>query len=203
MNNTNFIIFFRFFVLPSLYFGKEYSIQTQNSSLGIYIEEIANLRISNTEWKLVMKIDLDYYREEFDTILDLYNDLKLRCLDIKWWGYEHTTKTSFCHSSLDQVSNMLNESLASDIDWFVSKRKKRALPLVLGGALLGGLAMGIMSKVQADEYYNNFAKLQAKHETYEMMFKKQTTLLKYVFTDINNMNSTFSNEVTWFKNGNK
>lgn len=146
-----------------------------------------------------MKVDLNFYQNEFNKIVDLYQQLKTKCKHIKDLHSSHETKASYCEASINQISNMLDETSASDINWFVPKRNKRALPLVLGGALLGGLVMGILPKFQADEYYEEFSKLHAKQQTYEIMLNKHTTLLQYAFEDINNLNKSFTSQIDQIK----
>lgn len=172
---------------------EECSIQPQNSSLGIYIEELANLRIYNTEWILVTKIDLNFYRSEFFKLVELYENLEHRCDLIvkKYYTTLEGYSVPYCKAPLQQIQNMMDESKRLSADWFI-KREKRNVLSVLGGALLGGFGYHLLSSLQTDEYLAEFEAMNAQNKHRDMIISKQTSLLEYAFDEIESMNETFA-----------
>lgn len=175
---------------------EECSIKPQNSNLGIYIEELANLRIYNTEWILVTKIDLNFYRSEFFKLVELYENLEHRCdfiLD-RYQTYFEGYTTPYCKAPLQQIKIMMDESKHLSADWFI-KREKRSFLSVLGGALLGGFGFNLLSSFQTNEYLAEFEAMKAQNKHRDMIISKQTSLLEYAFDEIETMNETFSSQI--------
>lgn len=175
----------------------EFSINPQNSSLGIYIEELANLRIYNTEWILVTKIDLNFYRDEFFKIVELYENLERRCdlILIKYYSILNGYSAPYCKAPLQQIKNMIDDSKHMSADWFV-KRGKRSILSVLGGVLLGGFGTSLLFSFQSDEYLSEFEVMRAQNKHRDMIISKQTSLLEYAFDEIEQMNETFSFQIS-------
>lgn len=145
--------------------GEEFSIKPQNSSLGIYIEEIANLRIYNREWILVTKIDFDFYSNEFAKIVELHERLEASCdfiINNTRVLYKNLTDP-YCKAPLQQIKNMIDESRHLSSDWFV-RRKKRSLASVLGGVILGGIGFNLLSTFQSNNYNEQFEEMRAQNK---------------------------------------
>lgn len=50
-----------------------------NPKLGLYIEEVAELQISTTEWKISTRINLNFLRDEYKNIKAAVDNLKTHC----------------------------------------------------------------------------------------------------------------------------
>lgn len=184
--------------------SNNFSIQPIDSKLGAYVEEIADLRLSNTEWKVVTKIDLDYLTNEYSSMKQLISLLLTECdkFNSTMKQFFNGTDNKFqwdsafyCVLPTNQINIILSEVEENSHQWFIDERshnrKKRAILNILGGVLLGAAGIGFLSDDNAQFYLDEFNKLHENNENQNIYMKKQTILIESIFHELNNSQNNF------------
>lgn len=196
--------------------SNNFTIEPITSKLGIFVEEIADLRLSNTEWKVVTRIDLNYLTNEYANIKLMIKSLNTKCKNFNSAIKEFFTETDstfkhdsvfFCVLPTIQINALLQDIDESSHRWFidehVTNRKKRAILNILGGILLGAAGVGFLSDNNAEFYMNEFNRLHASNKDRDIYLNKQTILIESIFHQLNNTDNNISqmnkqiNEVFW------
>lgn len=99
-----------------------YSIKPINSSTGLYIEELANLRTFHTNWKLITFLNISLYEDEYNYIQKTVHEANEVCTTII-----HSFNKSFAGTDIEEFSPKCDEnikeifSLLSEIEEYNSK----------------------------------------------------------------------------------
>lgn len=179
--------------------SNNFSIQPINSKLGAYVEEIAELRLSNTEWKVVTKIDLGFLSNEYSSIKQIISLLKNKCnhfnVALKSFFNETNDNKSmydslfYCVLPTNQIDIILQEIDEGSHQWFIDEqghnRKRRAILNILGGVLLGAAGLGFLPENNAKFYMEEFDRLRTINKEQNIYMEKQTILIKSIFNQLN------------------
>lgn len=185
--------------------SKNFTIEPIQSNLGAFVEEIADLRLFNTEWKVVTKIDLNFFTLEYFNIKDMTTLLEKRCekfnnylklnFNTQDWSYSF-----FCSLPRDNINILMQEIEENSHQWFIDNnpqvRHKRSIFSALGGVLLGAAGYGFLSDNNAEFYMEEFNKLKEMDKTQNIYMQKQTILIESIFQQLNHSEQNLENMKT-------
>lgn len=170
--------------------------------MGAFVEEIAELRLFNTEWKVVTQIDLNFFSLELQNIKKVTIHLQKKCrlfnqflnstIDTDNWYQFHCT---IPQANMDILMREIDEN--SHL-WFIDhneshSRPKRSVFSVLGGVLLGAAGFGFLSDNIAEFYMEEFQKLHQMNKKQNIYNQKQTILIESIFHQLDSTENKIYN----------
>lgn len=166
--------------------NKPYQYRDLKSDLGVYFEEIAEIRFYHEEWKLVTYINLTCYEEEYTNLQQMVNTVKNLCMQLKTNNAiknqtEIFNVTEGCGPIIEEIDIIMLEIAEYNSRWFyikktINSRKKRGLINIIGE--VSKALFGTLSESDSKEYLKEFEILHNKGELRDQIIKKQTTLIQ-------------------------
>lgn len=175
-----------------------------DSSLGVYFEKIAPIRLYNNEWHIIFHMNLTTIQEEFTSIQvsvqkadelchALANHFKRN--DSLHVSYPYTRE---CGSTLAQVKLMLGDIEDFNVDWFhgnTNNRPKRGAFNIVGTVL--NSLFGTLAQEDAEKYLERFTQMEQNQVDTQSILDQQTTLIQsttQILHKISEDNSEFYTE---------
>lgn len=167
------------------------------STNGVFLEQIADVKIYHSEWKLVTAINLTHFSEEMDNLESALNKIKLVCAETKKY-FESHQNIIYCEKIIEQADIMLKDSREYNTEWFVEnskskRRTKRGLADVVGSS--AKFLFGVLSEDDGKMYSEMFQDLQLKQMEQRVISEKQTTLIKTSFENMKELVSSHENRL--------
>lgn len=191
INSTN-IMMWTLLILSFLTIGtsadltKPYQYISLKSDIGLYFEEIAEIRFYHEEWKLATYINLTCYEEEYTNLQKMVNTVKNLCIQLKTNNStENRTEifniTEGCGPIINEIDIIMLEIEEYNSRWFyniktINSRKKRGLINIIGE--VSKALFGTLSESDSKEYLKEFEILHNKGAVREQIIRKQTTIIQ-------------------------
>lgn len=164
---------------------KPFEYRDLKSELGLYFEEIAEIRFYHEEWKLATYINLTCYEEEYNNLKQMVFVVKQLCNQLKVMDLAKTRAEVFgvtegCGPIIDEIDIIMLEIAEYNSRWFynakTSSRKKRGLLNIIGE--VSKALFGTLSESDSKEYLREFEELHHKGALRDQIIKKQTTIIQ-------------------------
>lgn len=170
----------------TLALSKQYEYRELKTDLGLYFEEIAEIRFYHEEWKLATYINLTGYEEEYYNLQQMVSSVKQVCLQLR--TENRTSKftdifntTEGCGPITEEIDVIMAEIEEYNSRWFYSgktesNRKKRGLLNIIGE--VSKALFGTLSETDSIEYLKEFEKLGKSGALRDQIIRKQTTIIQ-------------------------
>lgn len=171
------------------------NIQPINVSSGLFIEEIAILKLYDSEWDLVIQADLSYFAKETDNLKDIVHsifELKAYLDEIK------PNEINESNEILHEFSKMLSEIENYNHHWISYEHKNtnfsRQKRSIHDDGITMQLLFGTLGIKDAIIYENQFDNLEKRGATTKIISEKQTTLLHTLIDQYSNVSAVLSEQ---------
>lgn len=175
--------------------NRPYQYNELKTELGLYFEEIAEIRFYHEEWKLATYINLTGYQEEYRNLQRMVSSVKKLCSEVKadnrtLYLNDIFNVTEGCGPIVDEMDIIMTEIEEYDSSWFyngkiIVSRKKRGLLNIIGE--VSKSLFGTLSESDSEEYMREFENLEKKGILRDQIIKKQTTIIQ---SSVNLLQST-------------
>ncbi|KAL4153071.1 hypothetical protein QTP88_000904 [Uroleucon formosanum] len=160
---------------------KPYRISRLTQENGMYFENQGPLRLTNSDWKLLIYVKLDNFNQRTKDTMDFYKRTLITCNDltIAYEGMFKTTCDNFklTSNSLErEVSRKRFYMLQSIDETDTVSREKRGLVNLVGR--VQKTLFGTLDDTDAELYDRQIEKLQSSQQNLLKIIDKQTSVLK-------------------------
>ncbi|KAL4152675.1 hypothetical protein QTP88_000508 [Uroleucon formosanum] len=160
---------------------KPYRISRLTQENGMYFENQGPLRLTNSDWKLLIYVKLDNFNQRTKDTMDFYKRTLITCNDltIAYEGMFKTTCDNFklTSNSLErEVSRKRFYMLQSIDETDTVTREKRGLVNLVGR--VQKTLFGTLDDTDAELYDRQIEKLQSSQQNLLKIIDKQTSVLK-------------------------
>ncbi|KAL4154100.1 hypothetical protein QTP88_001933 [Uroleucon formosanum] len=160
---------------------KPYRISRLTQENGMYFENQGPLRLTNSDWKLLIYVKLDNFNQRTKDTMDFYKRTLIICNDltIAYEGMFKTTCDNFklTSNSLErEVSRKRFYMLQSIDETDTVTREKRGLVNLVGR--VQKTLFGTLDDTDAELYDRQIEKLQSSQQNLLKIIDKQTSILK-------------------------
>ncbi|KAL4154028.1 hypothetical protein QTP88_001861 [Uroleucon formosanum] len=160
---------------------KPYRISRLTQENGMYFENQGPLRLTNSDWKLLIYVKLDNFNQRTKDTMDFYKRTLITCNDltIAYEGMFKTTCDNFklTSNSLErEVSRKRFYMLQSIDETDTVTREKRGLVNLVGR--VQKTLFGTLDDTDAELYDKQIEKLQSSQQNLLKIIDKQTSVLK-------------------------
>lgn len=158
-----------------------YNVSTIPHESGIYFENRGPLRLTNSDWKLLIYVNLDNYNIRYIETINFYNKTAKICETLRKENPEtfNTTCGNFVLTSaslLQEISRKRSNMLQSiDIEE-INKREKRGLINLVGH--MQKTLFGTLDDEDGEMYNTQIRELQSSRVGMLKIIDKQTSILK-------------------------
>lgn len=173
-----------------------------DSTIGLYIEEFAEICLFHTEWNLVTYINITKFEYDYTSISEMVQSDKTlfsqvaEYLDAMVNSQVQNASQISTTNTIEQLEKMLDSISEHRTKWFTvnfgKKREKRGLINSIGEA--SKYLFGTLSEEDAQFYLNEFKSLKDKHVLQDSIIKKHTSIMEstinLIKNDILNTNET-------------
>lgn len=163
--------------------GESFEIVNINSTAGLYIEEISDIRFFHQEWTVVTYINMSTYQEESGLIRGLIKSIEKKCQDIEkptlqYWD-PYGTNVKWCGNITSKVKTIMRDLELQDAKWRGTPterhRSKRGLANATGKPRNQGF--GTLTIYDAEDYLTLFETIIAKNNEPNRRVLPQTSLI--------------------------
>ncbi|KAG4070722.1 hypothetical protein HA402_005581 [Bradysia odoriphaga] len=177
----------------------DFEFRPLSSNLGIYFEQTAMVSLYQTEYKLVVNLNLTQLHEEFHKLQKIAKSIITACRAFNRAVDSAKRFDDSCLTLIPQIENELASLHNANINWFKEKnRKRRGLVNVIGE--VSKLLFGTLSENDAVQYLQKFEELTRQNKIRDEIVSKQTTLIKSTLSLLEEVNITM-NSITHISNG--
>ncbi|KAL4152823.1 hypothetical protein QTP88_000656 [Uroleucon formosanum] len=160
---------------------KPYRISRLTQENGMYFENQGPLRLTNSDWKLLIYVKLDNFNQRTKDTMDFYKRTLIICNDltIAYEGMFKTTCDNFkltSNSLKREVSRIRFYMLQSIDETDTVTREKRGLVNLVGR--VQKTLFGTLDDTNAELYDRQIEKLQSSQQNLLKIIDKQTSVLK-------------------------
>lgn len=161
---------------------KPYQYKQLRTDLGLYFEEIAEVRLYHEEWKLATYINLTGYEEEYDNLQQMVSSVKQLCALLHAERATEARREVFnvtegCGPIVEEMNVIMSEIDEYNSRWFYNRgREKRGLLNIIGE--VSKALFGTLSESDSQEFLREFEKLHKRGAIRDQIIKKQTTLIQ-------------------------
>lgn len=197
--STTFLFYSRWILLIST-FGAKFTDQRENyrftpfaPDLGIYFEETAVLKVYHTDWHLTLRLDLTNIDNERIRLTEVAQIIKDACFNLT------VVALNLAGSCLDisvRIDAEIAELERSNAIWFQHNghRTKRGLINAIGE--VSKTLFGTLSEEDAEQYLQNFERLEQQGKIRDQILSKHTTLLESSLSLIENTRNESLTKIT-------
>lgn len=163
-----------------------YEYRELRSDLGLYFEEIAEIRFYHEEWRLATYINLTCYEEEYSNLQQMVSSVEQLChhLSTDNSSIHHSdifNVTKDCGPITEEINVIMTEIEEFNSRWFYNKKKigsreKRGLLNIIGE--VSKALFGTLSESDAEEYLKEFENLKKSGALRDQILKKQTSIIQ-------------------------
>jgi len=160
---------------------KPYQISKLSKEYGMYFENQGSLRLTNSDWKLLIYVKLDNFNQRTGETMIFYDKTIKTCIDLTM-VYEGMFKTicdnfKLASISLEQeVTRKRNYMLQSTDETDTATRVKRGLVNIVGR--VQKTLFGTLDDTDAELYDKQIEKLQTSQNNLLKIVEKQTSIFK-------------------------
>lgn len=163
----------------------QFKITNLTDNTGLYIEELASMRLYHKEWKLVTYVNMTEYQQEYLYLRDTIKKVSDKCervrYDLTLYPDCDTCKNGlWCDSILQHLNAFMGDLEENNAKWWVQvdakERSKRGLINIVG--LISKQLFGTLSQDDAEQYLARFEKIKSENKERDEILHAQTSLIE-------------------------
>lgn len=184
-----------FFVQNQILAEPTLTITTFETNPGVLFENLGNIHLHSSQWKLVTYYDLASYNAELQGLRECLSKIQKLCVQLKVVD----PKNNNCI----MISKLLDSHMLEIINYHnalfppSSLRSRRAL-MDIGGTVLH-YAFGVLDQQSADQYDDKIMKMQTDQNYLRELIKNQTLIIETSHHIIRHTNETLNHQFATFQ----
>lgn len=164
--------------------SRDFSIEPINAQVGLFIEEIANVKLYHDKWKIISTVNITEYNQEFEALKGMVLQILNVCDHVRYHiggllGAALRDPNTGCQTISNQLKLMILDLEENDTRWWLNTptaKTKRSVAPFIGD--IANILFGTLSEKHGELYMKEFERLEKQGLARDNIMGKQTTLLR-------------------------